>query len=172
MGKMLTLGPVFQRHGLSEQQQKFVSALMIGKSAADSAEAAGFHKLSWSQLMAHPAVAAAVHECMQLALQADAPVNLQTLRKIRDDEKAPAGVRSEIALKLMRLAGHVEPTKRDDSDAHRSLSEMTGEELRRYIDRNQEEIDRLEGELAARAKPVSAPDSAPNESADDTNFLE
>ena len=47
---------------------------------------------------------------------------------------------------------------RKETPAQKALSEMSREELAAFIDRNEKEIDRIEGELGARAKDVS-PDS-------------
>ena len=158
---------------LTDRHKEFLRLMLLGGLSPERAgEAAGFGSGGHFSVLRTPAVAAALHEAVQAGLQADAPASLAVLRSIRDDEKAPAGVRSEIALKLLRLAGHVEPTKADSTGDHRALSEMTSEELRQFIERNQVEVDRLEGELAARAKPVSAPVVAPKESDVTPNFME
>lgn len=154
---------VLNRHrGLNEKQREFLIHVLDGESPKRASELAGFAGNSWLYLMRVPAVAAALHEAVQHSLQSDSMVNLKVLRKIRDDDQAPKGVRADIALKLMRMAGHIEPTTRDQAP-EKQLSEMSGEELRSYIERNQAEIDRIEGELAARAMDVSAPDSAPKD---------
>jgi hypothetical protein len=44
---------------------------------------------------------------------------------------------------------------RKDPPAGKALSEMSRDELAAFIDRNQTEIDKIENELAARAKDVS-----------------
>lgn len=170
MGQV-AISAVATRHGLSEKHLAFVQAVNQGLPPTRAAEVAGFHPLSCTQLLRNPSIAAALHEAVQMDLQADAAVNLKVLRSIRDDKEAPKGVRADIAIKLMRLAGHVEPTKHD-KEAEKQLSEMSGEELRSYIERNQVEIDRIEGELAARAMDVSAPASAPKDKAPDAKSLD
>lgn len=173
MGKAnVPAADVLNRHaGLSEKQRQFLIYVLEGEPPGRASELAGFAGNSWLYLMRVPAVTAALHEAVQHSLQGDSAINLKVLRKIRDNEKAPAGVRADIALKLLRLAGHVEPTKQDDGP-QKQLSEMSGDELRTFIERNQAEIDRLEGELAARAQEVSAPASDPIESDSGTKSLD
>lgn len=80
---------------------------------------------------------------------------MRVLKTLRDDKNTPARTRADIGLKLMAMAGHgVTERKADDS---KQLSEMSSSELLAFVERNQAEIDRLEAELAARAKEVSAP---------------
>jgi uncharacterized small protein (DUF1192 family) len=173
MGTGIASSPhqILARHDLNEKQRAFLVSLLSGMSPSYSARAAGFSETSWFYVIRIPAVASALHECVQADILADSPTNLKVLRKIRDNEKAPAGVRSDIAIKLMRMAGHIEPTKADDNGPTKQLSEMSADELRQYIERNQAEIDRIEGELAARAIDVSAPNSAPNEPIEQANPL-
>jgi uncharacterized small protein (DUF1192 family) len=166
-----TSAVVLERHGLSEAQRDFVVHIIGGTRPVDAAIYAGFNRNHAYQLLRVPAIRLAIHECIQADLVSDAPANLKVLRTIRDDETAPKGVRSDIAIKLMRLAGHIEPTKADDNGPTKQLSEMSADELRQYIERNQAEIDRIEGELAARAIDVSAPDSTPNEPIEQANPL-
>jgi hypothetical protein len=99
-------------------------------------------------------VLAALHAAVQESLQTDVPVSLQVLRKIRDDDAAPARVRADIGVKLMQLAGHVAPTHRDDKPV-KALSDMTQAELLEHIERNQAAIERAEAELMAKAKDVT-----------------
>lgn len=153
------------RHDLDDAQVEFVRGIVIrGENLGDAARKAGYGEDNAHKLLAIPRVAAALHEAVQIALQADAPVNLRVLRKIRDDDSAAAGVRADIAVKLLKLAGHVEPAKSGDSAPQKQLSEMSRDELRDHMAANLAEINKLEDELASRAIDVSAPASAPNES--------
>jgi hypothetical protein len=63
-------------------------------------------------------------------------------------------VRADLSIKILDRAGHIAPTRKE-SPAQKALSEMSRDELASFIDRNQAEIDKIEGELAARAKDVS-----------------
>lgn len=162
---------IFDRHNLTESQRLFVASLLEGIAPMVASERAGFKGNSWPYLMRVPAIKRALHECVQADLLADSPTNLKVLRKIRDDASAPKGVRADIALKLMRLAGHIEPAAAD-SEPVKQLSEMSAEELRQYIERNQAEIDRIEGELAARAIDVSTPVIDPDKPGADAKSLD
>jgi hypothetical protein len=133
-----------------------------GEAPTAAGAALGLTSGEVSQTFSQRRVAAALHEAVALAIRAEAPINIQVLRRIRDSERAPAGVRADIAIKLLRLAGHVEPSSAD-VQPEKALSEMSAEELRAWRERNQQEIDRLEGELALRAKTVSDPAGAPAE---------
>lgn len=153
--------------GLTEKQAAFVQHLITGAPQKEAAELAGYAHASVnaSNLMKSPQVQRALHEAVQDSLRADAHVNLKVLKKIRDDEAAPARVRADIGIKLLALAGHVQPTKRDDRP-EKPLSEMTQAELLEHIERNQAAIDKAEAELMAKATDVTpatkAPDSVPS----------
>jgi hypothetical protein len=60
-----------------------------------------------------------------------------------------------LSIKVLDRAGHTTPTRRDDTAREKALSEMTRDELAAFIEKNQAEIDKIEGELASRAKDVS-----------------
>ena len=104
---------------------------------------------------------AALHAAVQESLQTDVPVSLQVLRKIRDDDTAPARVRADIGVKLMQLAGHVAPTHRDEKPS-KALSDMTQAELLEHIERNQAAIEKAEAELMAKAKDITPGASVPD----------
>lgn len=145
-------------HGLSEKQTAFVVALRH-MSPDDAAKSAGYDgRNAHTYLLSVPAVLQAVHADVQRNLQADAPVNLRVLRKIRDDDAAPARVRADIGIKMLHLAGHVAPTTRDDKP-QKALSDMTQAELLEHIERNQAAIEKAEAELMAKAKDITPSDS-------------
>ncbi len=151
-------------NGLTPMQHAFVSAIVKGSKPIDAASVAGFsdpHNDAW-RLMRLPGVVAAVHLGVQRSLIEDAPLSLAVLRTLRDDATTPHRVRADIGIKLLSLAGHVAPTTKSDGSPEKALSDMSPDELHAYIGRNQKEIERLESELAARAKDVSAPHSAPS----------
>jgi hypothetical protein len=101
---------------------------------------------------------AAVHQEVQRALQAEAAVSLKVLKAIRDDIAAPVRTRADIGLKLMAMAGFGREIHKTGDD--KPLNEMTQAELLAYMQRNQAEVDKLEAELASRAKDVSSPSGA------------
>jgi hypothetical protein len=149
------------RFGLNERQAAFLKIYLKDGRPGPSALAAGYaHEHDGYRILATPNVIAAVHAEVQRQLVVDdAPASLRVLRRIRDDDTAPARVRADIGLKMLALGGHV--IKADKGNAPgKQLSEMTQSELLAYIEKNQAELDRIESELAARAKDVSAQDSA------------
>ncbi|RXG85261.1 DUF1192 family protein [Bradyrhizobium zhanjiangense] len=50
---------------------------------------------------------------------------------------------------------HCTPTRKETASQQKSLSEMSRDELAAFIAGNQAEIDKIEAELASRAKDVS-----------------
>lgn len=152
---------VATRHGLTDQQRAFVFAMVDHGSTQVASQTAGITLGQGRSWLSVPAVGAALREAVALALAADAPVNFFTLRKLRDSDATPARTRADIAIKLLKLAGFVEPAagKVSQNDT-KTLAEMTSAELRTWREANQREIDRLEGELATRATDVSAPAGA------------
>lgn len=144
---------------LSDRQAAFVESLLEGCTPQVAQTVARYESpAAYVYLLKTPAVLHAVQVGVQRLLQIDAPVNLRILRKIRDDDAAPARVRADIGLQLMKLAGHVAPTHRDDKP-QKALSDMTQAELLEHIDRNQAAIEKAEAELMAKAKDITPGDS-------------
>lgn len=145
-------------------QSDFVRLVVRGLPLSEAARQAGYVNpdVAGAQIMHSAAVQAAVYAGVQRQLQADAGVNLRVLRKIRDDEGAPARVRADIGLKLLQLSGHTVPTTQEGK-AQKALSDMTRDEMVAFIEQNQAAIDRAEQELMSRAKDVSVQDSVPIE---------
>lgn len=143
-------------NNLSEMQAAFVLHVLDGNSATVAAKLAGYSNYSQSgtNLLNSPAVMAALHAGVQRAIEQDAAVNLDVLRKIRDNDAAPARVRADIGIKLLSLAGHIAPRTKEDGP-QKAISEMTQAELLAYIDRNQAAIERAESELMAKARDIT-----------------
>lgn len=141
------------------RQKDFVRRLSLGEPPQHAAEAAGYAPMYAYQLLTLPHIVAALHVEIQRRLQYEAAASLKVLVDLRDDKKTPNGIRADIGLQLMKMAGHVVPSNKQDGPA-KQLSEMTREEMIAYIDRNQAEIDKAVAELAERAKPVNAQGSA------------
>lgn len=152
-----------RKYGLTDKQAAFAEHVAAGGLPADALRVAGYGKsVAASYLMRLPAVRAAVHDAIQRAIEAEAPASLAVLREIRNDKKAPAKVRADISMRLLGLAGHVLPTKREEK-AQKPLAEMTREEMLSFIELNQAAIDKAEAELAARATDVTVPAGAPKQ---------
>ena len=141
---------------LPPQQAEFVRYILAGNRSVTAAELAGYvgaEQASY-RLLRSPAVMAALHEGIQRELESDAATNLKILRDIRDDKQAPARVRADIGVKLLGLAGHIQPRGKNEGP-QKAISEMSQAELLSYIDENQAAIDKAEAELMAKAKDVS-----------------
>lgn len=157
--------------GLTEQHKRFVTFVVSGHPIQAAGRLAGYGETGGYPLAKRPEIAAAIHAGIMAALVTeDAPASLRVLRSIRDDEKAPPKVRSDIALRMLGLAGVAPPTKGERGET-KALADMTPGELRAYVDRNQAEVEKLEAEIVSRAKDVSAPHSAPIQPATDAKLL-
>ncbi|MTV13170.1 MULTISPECIES: hypothetical protein [Bradyrhizobium] len=146
---------------ITEQQRELVRYIVVqGKSPEEAANLAGYHPKSVYRTLRLPAVAAAVSESIQLDLAAvGAPLAYRVAKSLLQDEKVSARVRADLSMKVLDRAGHITPTRKDLVPQQKALAEMSREELAAFIERNQAEIDKIEGELASRAKDVSAQSS-------------
>ncbi|MBR0806251.1 DUF1192 family protein [Bradyrhizobium japonicum] len=69
--------------------------------------------------------------------------------------QSPSGSPPAFRSRCWTGQGHIAPTRKDTSSQRKALSEMSQDELAASIASNQAEIDKVEGELASRAKDVS-----------------
>ena len=146
------------RSDLSELQKAFVRNILAGDSPQRAYENAGYASeglnasKNASTLLHNPAVLAALHVGLAKQLQADAVIARRVAMEILQDTAVSAKVRSDLSVKMLRLAGHVEPRAPiADNGPVKTLSEMSTEELRARAAQ-------LEDEIASRAKPIRASD--------------
>ena len=154
---------------LTEQQLAFVRAFAergdgdLCAAALASGYAPEFASKASSWVTRHPQLLAALHLETARRLATAAPAALQTVEQIRKGEiKDNAKVRLDAAKVVLALAGHIAPRARalDDGQA-KTLGEMSLEELKATQDR-------LNNELASRAKAVNAhPQTIDQTQADD-----
>lgn len=141
---------------LNDQQRRFVR--FVAKNGCDwerAAEAAGYHADYGRELRKNPAIAAALHEMIQLDLKSElAPMAYRVAKTLLEDTNVSPRVRADVAFKILDRAGHIVPTRKD-SAPQKALSEMSQAELLAFIERNQAEIDKAEAELAGQAKDIS-----------------
>ena len=141
---------------LTDKQLIFVRTLIETGSREQASIAAGYTGADNSTLayraLSSPAVNTAVLVETRRRFAALAPVALEVLRKIMCDDTAPKGVRVDAAKAVLDRAGLVAPRHGDQQGPTKALNEMTREELKSFIDAS-------EGELARRAKDVSAPEA-------------
>jgi hypothetical protein len=149
--------PSIAAYDLSDQQRTLVRLIVNeGKRPEEAAELAGYHPKSVYKTMRLPAVAAAISESIQLDLAVvGAPLAYRVAKSLLQDASVSARVRADLSIKVLDRAGHIAPTRKDSSTQQKVLSEMSRDELAAFIERNQAEIDKVEGELASRAKDVS-----------------
>jgi len=160
-------GAVARRFGLNERQAAFVKLVISGVDPGLAYAQCGYSgtPLECAQnaatLMRHPAVLPAIHNELGKQLAVDAIIARRVAVKILQDERvndagAPlvsAKVKADLAVKMLRLAGHVEPRAAvADNGPVKTLSEMSTEELRARAAQ-------LEDEIASRAKPIRASDA-------------
>ena len=156
------------RSALSLQEQLFVErALETGDTELAYAQS-GFATASpqWrssaATLARKPAVVAALHTLLARQLALDAASARRVALKLMNDEAVTPKVRADLAIKIMRMAGHIEPKQEQrDNVSDKSLAELSMQELR-------DRAEALERELSERARPViSAKASAADEQAID-----
>ncbi|GMO11656.1 hypothetical protein [Bradyrhizobium ottawaense] len=142
---------------LNDQQRELVRLIVVdGKPPEDAAKLAGYHPKSVYRTLRLPAVAAAISESIQLDLAAvGAPLAYRVAKSLLQDSSVSARVRADLSIKVLDRAGHIAPTRKTMSSQQKSLSEMSRDELADFIASNQAEIDKIEAELAFRAKDVS-----------------
>jgi phage terminase small subunit len=139
---------------LTDRQADFVRFHGQGMNATQAAIACGYPESSAAQrgyeLLHMPHVLAAVHTTARRRLVSDAPNSIRVLQTLRDTAVSEK-VRADAARTLLDRAGHIAPrAAAPDGKRDLSLHEMSLADLRDLADK-------LEGELAGRAREVSAP---------------
>jgi phage terminase small subunit len=142
---------------LSEKQAAFVQAF-VDQGSGDyiaAAKAAGYTpsvaKTSHYRVTRSPQLLAAIHLEVSRRLQEGAPIALKVLTDLAGSAKTPEKIRLDAAKAILDRAGHIAPRARSLGDAgEKTLGEMSLDELKATQER-------LNSELAARAKTVSAP---------------
>lgn len=141
------------RNDLTDKQAAFVEFMVASGDASASAERAGYQShpsKAAFELLKSANVLVALQLAVHRALVADAPVARAVILEIATNTTCAARVRLDAAKTLLDRAGHVAPRPREDeSTANTPLHEMSTAELR-------ELATRLEGEIAGRARPISA----------------
>ena len=149
---------IARRSDLNEKQANFVRLVAAGLDPKLAYAQCGYETeplyahQNALRLLRHPAVAAALHVEIGRHLATDAALARRVAVQILQDETVSAKVRSDLAVKMLRLAGHVEPRAAvADNGPVKTLSEMSTEELRARAAQ-------LEDEIASRARPIRASD--------------
>lgn len=145
------VAPGALRVNLPDSYRKFVICVSRGMTNEAASSEAGFSPSTGSQLVRRPEIMAAIHqEVARLIRVEGAPVAFKVLLDIAKDVTAPKGVRVDAAKTLLSRAGHVEPRAEQAKPDEVPMNEMTQDQLHSLVNQ-------LEGELAARAKPIGAP---------------
>jgi phage terminase small subunit len=141
---------------LSNQEAELVRNFIASDDWEQSALAAGYAestaKMAKYWATQRPAILVAIHLETARRVQTEAPAAVDTIVKIRKGEITEgAKVRLDAAKAVLDRAGHIAPRARALGDAgEKTLGEMSLDELKATQER-------LNSELAARAKTVSAP---------------
>jgi len=146
---------------LTPQERVFVDTVVRrGDIQAAYVEAGYAHgmpnwKTNAATLARKPAVVAALHVAIGRQLALDAATARRVALELLNDEKVAAKVRADLAVKILRMGGHVEPKQETrDTTGDKSLAELSMGELR-------ERAEALERELSERAKPVISATAVP-----------
>jgi phage terminase small subunit len=137
---------------LTPKQAAFVEAYVNGRNITGAAIDAGYSESTASQigsaLLKTPHVQAAVQAGVRHALALDAPLARRVLVDLAQDVNMHPKIRLDAAKTLLDRAGHVAPRPMMEKRMEeKALHEMPIEQLRALADK-------LEAELADRAKPV------------------
>lgn len=145
---------------LNDKQRHFVRLAAASGDLSGSALKAGYAEAEDGQRLTElPQVAAAIADELRRVLETKlAPRAFRVLELILKDRRSGARVRVDAAKILLDRAGYAPRPMAVDSLDGRQLSDLSQAELKAIVGK-------LEDELADRATPVSAPDSAPNEGA-------
>lgn len=140
-------------------QEAFCSLVAAGVDKNEAAARAGYSTTSpgaeASRLMQQPKILAAIQIGVARELMNAAPMALKLLRDIAADEAVDKRLRVVCAKTILDRAGHIAPkASAPGSKGDVPLNEMSMTDLRALADK-------LEGELATRAKPVSSAEAAP-----------
>lgn len=153
----MELGLVLRKE-FTPQQRAFVDEIIGGSDIGEAAAKAGYGNENsgaiGSAMLQHPAILAAVQIGVAKQLALAAPVALKLLKRFVADETIDKRLRVVCAKTLLDRAGHIAPKAiAASSGAVVPLNEMTMTDLRALADK-------LEGEIAGRAKEVSSASKA------------
>jgi len=140
---------------LTEQQRNFVRlAVKTGDYTRAKSEAGYAPSVDPSNILRDPRVAAALRGEVARQLATDgAQIGFGTLKRIAQDQKAPAAAQVAAAKALLQGAGLLDQAPQ--SKETKSINDMTRDELRDYIKEKAEFIDKAERELAERATDIT-----------------
>jgi hypothetical protein len=149
------------KYELTEMQAAFVRHVSEGVEPNQAVTLAGYGTSNIysraHELLRSPHVLAAIHLDVRRRLVSGAPIALAVIERLVKDESTPPKIRLDAAKTLLDRAGHIAPRAiLDKGTQELALHELSLSELRSLADR-------LEGELAGRAKDVSGANAAPAE---------
>lgn len=162
-----------QKFGLTEKQAAFAVAFVQYGDVGLASERAGYSDATtgW-QVLRVPHVVLAIREELQRRLITEgATIGLDALLKIAGNKREPAAARVAAAKALLDRAGFVPPSLKDEGTG-KQLTEMSPDELRRFIEEAEKDINAAEAKLASRAIPVNASVIAPTPTVDDAQLQE
>lgn len=145
----------------TESQKAFVERICDGYQRDEAVRLAGYETNN-PESIAHallqtPHIIAAVHIGIAKRLAVSAPVSLKLLQRCVEDERVDMRLRVACAKDLLNRAGFVAPKAAAPGRAGETpLNEMSMDALRTLADK-------LESEIAGRAKEVSSANAAPSD---------
>lgn len=137
------------QQGLTAQQEAFVAALMRGAEPADAAVEAG-RPGDETALLLESVVQHAIEARSRALLISSIPTALVEIKHLSRTAAPAHRARIEACRALLAMAGFVPPMRERSKVKNANLAEMDADTLRGLVDQ-------IQGELGARATPVSAP---------------
>lgn len=153
---------------LTEPQRKYLEAIVNGNNQTDAARLAGykFPEQQGYYLARQPKMRALIRQALLNRLESDgAAIAVNTLIKIAQNEKAPAGARVMASNSLLDRAGIASKVlEKQREGGQKALSDMTVDELDAFIQAGQAAISKARDAAAIEgtAVPVDNPDTAQN----------
>lgn len=141
------------QRALSPQQEAFVEARLRGASTEEALEKAGIPSTDWLRIISDSNVMLAFERGIKALAENYSVDAINHLNNIARTGTAQDRARSEAARAVLSIAGHVAPMRERHKAKTANLADMDGEALRALVDQ-------LQGELAARARPVNEPNKA------------
>lgn len=140
---------------LSDEERRFLVSYIESGNAENAKAVSGYHiSVQGSDLLRRPHIATALRWEVARQLATDgARIGYGCLKRIAQDQKAPAAAQVAAAKALLQGAGLLDaPQQREES---KSINDMSREELRAYIESKRHDIEKMEAALADRALDIT-----------------
>lgn len=140
---------------LTDEERRFIYTYISVGNAEEAKRVSGYStNLLGNDLLRRPHMAAALRWEVARQLATDgARIGYGCLKRIAQDQKAPAAAQVAAAKALLQGAGLLEAPRQQEES--KSINDMDRDELRQFIENKRADIDRMEAKLAEQAQDVT-----------------